>query len=149
MGGSLVQACGGAPFLFEFFDGKISAGGGIYAGWGLSSVKVDKTGSFPGSIRASGACFVLDVPLRLTWHISSSFLLDLNLSWKNAFVRDLFVSEDSSYASLTYKKGDRMTFPYGTPYSMNFSGMMIGLGFNWRFSSKDWPWYEKKFSLTE
>jgi hypothetical protein len=155
IGGSLLQLSAGVPFLFEFLDGKISAGGGIYAGWGLASVSINKTGgTSAGAVNAYGGCFVFEVPVRFTYHISSSFLLDLNLSWKSAYAQELFVRENSNYAGINYNKGERLYFrkswiPEDPVLDMDFSGIMIGVGFNWRFSSKDWPWYNKKFSLYE
>lgn len=129
--GSMIETLAGVPLLFEFFDGKISAGGGIYGGLGIAGAETVKTGGTPwteANIKeASGYCFVIEIPLRLTYHISSSFLADLNFSWKSA--------EAAGMDVLVGK--------------MNFSGISAGLGLNWRFSSKDWPWYNKKFSLTE
>jgi hypothetical protein len=128
--GSLFQAAAGVPLLFEFFDGRMSLGGGVYAGFGYVYTSLVKTGGTPGTagkLDDGMYCFVFEAPVRLTYHFSSSFLLDLNFSWKSAKTK---VSDIVGY-------------------DMDFSGIMLGLGFNWRFSSKDWPWYNKKFSFSE
>jgi hypothetical protein len=136
--GQQIQVLMGVPFLFEFLEGKISAGGGLYAGWGYAHLGI----SHNGSADAGGHCFVFEVPLRITYHISSSFLLDLNFSWKTANAADIYVIRVSQYYP-GYTMGEKL------PYGADFSGIMAGLGFNWRFSSKDWPWYNKKFSFSE
>jgi hypothetical protein len=145
-GGSLCQAMAGFPLLFEFFDGAVSAGGGLYAGWGYAALSEIKTGGTPGSageVKAGAHCFVLEAPVRVTWHISSSFLFDLNFSFRWADAKEPAVhSATGGYAAL-YQEGS----PLG--YGADFSGFFFGGGFNWRFSSKDWPWYEKKWAWGE
>jgi hypothetical protein len=132
--GSMFQFLIGVPFLFEFFDGIISLGGGVYAGVGfafMKSVEFNNTTGFNLiDIRDYGSGAVFEIPMRITYHISSSFLLDVNFSWKSANFN-------------FYPRPNRIF------QNADFSGIMAGLGFNWRFSSKDWPWYNKKFSFSE
>jgi len=144
IGGSLFQFLAGVPLLFEFFDGKMSLGAGIYAGWGYADIITKVTvGSTAGMFEAGANTFVFETPLRVTWHISSSFLLDLDLSWKSANSGNLSVNKATGSAATAFTIGQKLG------YAADFSGVMAGLGFNWRFSSHDWPWYKKKFSFTE
>ena len=124
---SLCQLQAGVPLLFEFCGGAFSAGGGIYAGLGAATANRTQTGglsSLEGSVSETRLCFTLEVPVRFTWHISSSFLLDLNAGFRMA------EADGTAYAA---------------GFDPDFSGFTAGLGFNWRFSSHDWPWYEKKW----
>jgi len=144
IGGSLFQFLAGVPLLFEFFDGKISVGGGIYAGWGYADTRTTVTvGTESGMFEAGGNSFVFETPLRVTWHISSSFLLDLDVSWKSANSGNLSVNKISGSAAKFFSIGQKLG------YGADFSGVMAGLGFNWRFSSHDWPWYKKKWAINE
>lgn len=129
--GSAFRFMAGMPVLFEFLDGRLSVGGGAYVGIGYASMRSEKSGDtagYNGILDDYGFGIVFEAPVRLTYHISSSFLMDLNLSWK---------SSDFKFLTAHLFSG------------ADFSGIMAGLGFNWRFSSHDWPWYEKKWSWTE
>ena len=134
--GSFCRVLAGVPLLFEFFDGKMSVGGGLYCGWGYASIGETKTGgSGSGSYKAGAHCFVFEAPLRLSYHFSSSFLLDALLSYSYADAGKLEVYDTAGAELSGMVKGSP------TAYSADFSGITIGLGFNWRYSSAHWPWY--------
>lgn len=150
-GGSLTEILFGVPFLFEFLDGKISFGGGIYAGLGVASADLSRTGvdaDREGSINADGGCFVFEIPLRFTHNFTSSFLFDINFSFLTAYADKLYIRETADFDGISFNKGERLVYP-SAPYILDFTGFTLSFGFNWRFSSHDWPWYEKKWSWME
>lgn len=135
---SMIPIMIGGAYTKEVAENLLLSGK-LYVGYGLANIKSGfKTETnAPGATTESfeipyeGSGLVVDIGATGEYKIAENISLGLNLGYRIANISEIKASKDVPEAGV--KKGDVIKDSEGNPVAVDYSGLTVGLGINFKF----------------